>query len=76
MSQTHLQIGGLELLLDPPRAAQFLDIDTGTSANWRSRGVGLKYVKVENAIRYTLPHLREYLEARTRNPVRRHREVA
>lgn len=52
-------------LLDEGGAADFLGMRPQTLGMWRHKGVGPKYVKVGNAVRYRISDLDAYLEQQT-----------
>mgnify|MGYP001277143990 CR=1 FL=1 len=55
------------ILVDNKQAAQILQINEKTLANWRSSGKSPKYVKVGRCIRYRLSDLTTWIEANSRN---------
>lgn len=51
-----------KLLLTPKEAAEFLEIPSGTLAQWRSERRGPRYIKLEDRlVRYRRADLEEYL---------------
>jgi len=52
-------------LLTPEEAAAYLRKSEQTLANWRSRGKGPTYIKVEGGVRYRDSDLKRYLEQNT-----------
>lgn len=51
-------------LLDPPTAAQRLGLVPGTLANWRFRGIGPRFVRVNRQIRYDPRDLDAWVDER------------
>ena len=56
----------LESLLTDEDAARILNVSAGTLRNWRHLSKGPPVVLVGAAVRYSPEHLRQYIEARTR----------
>lgn len=55
----------MEKLLSPPELAELLkDVPEKTLADWRSRGVGPKFVRVGRFVRYRPADVEEWLEER------------
>lgn len=54
-------------LLDPPAAAQRLGLVAGTLANWRFRGIGPRFVRVNRQIRYDPRDLDAWVDERKVN---------
>lgn len=54
-------------LLDPPAAAQRLGLVPGTLANWRFRGIGPRFVRVNRQIRYDPRDLDAWVDERKVN---------
>ena len=52
-------------LVDEGGAAKFLGMRPQTLSMWRHKGIGPKYIKVGNAVRYKMSDLTEYLEQQT-----------
>jgi predicted DNA-binding transcriptional regulator AlpA len=52
-------------LLHPKAAANFLDLSEWTLAQWRCKGVGPRFVKLGNRVRYSPAALAEWVEAHT-----------
>ena len=50
-------------LLDPPAAAAFLGCSYWTLAMWRCQGIGPRFCKLGNRVRYTPAALAEWIEA-------------
>ncbi len=48
-------------LLTTPEAARCLGLATGTLQNWRSQGVGPKFVRLRRAVRYDAAVLEEFI---------------
>ena len=55
-----------EPLATPREVAELLGVPEHSLAQWRSRGQGPAYVKVERHVRYRWDAVTAYLEARTR----------
>ena len=51
---------GVELFT-AEQAGKLLKIKTGTLANWRSRGVGPKYTKFGELVRYSFAELQKHI---------------
>ena len=51
-------------LLDTPAAAERLNLVPGTLANWRFRGIGPRFVRVNRQIRYDPGDLDAWVNAR------------
>lgn len=58
----------LKALLTPSKAAEVLDVNTKTLANWRSLGIGPAYIKVGRLVKYTEEAINEWLTSNTVNP--------
>ena len=52
-------------LMDPKAAAAFLQCSDWTLAEWRCKGIGPRYAKIGNRVRYTPAALAEWIESRT-----------
>ena len=58
----------LRRLLTPRKAAGTMGVAEQTLAQWRSQGVGPKYIRVGRLIRYSAEDIAAFLKSRTVRP--------
>lgn len=59
-------------LLNPKSAAEFLNCSEWTLAEWRCKGIGPRYCKLGNRVRYSPSALAEWVEAHTASSTSEH----
>ncbi len=59
---------GLKALLDEVEAAEILKVKPSTMTQWRSRGLGPRWVPCGDLPRYRVEDLQEYIDARVVTP--------
>ena len=55
-------------IVSSEEAAQYLDRPVGTLANWRSKGIGPRFVKLDRRVGYRLCDLEKFVESRIIEP--------
>jgi predicted DNA-binding transcriptional regulator AlpA len=61
-----------EPLIPPEEVAAVLHVETPTLTAWRHRGQGPRYVRVGKLVFYRSSDIRQWLNTRVTEPVRRH----
>lgn len=65
---------GLKALLDEIQAAEILKVKPSTMTQWRSRGVGPKWVPIGDLPRYRAADLEDYISKRIVTPEPKEKE--
>lgn len=70
INETTLNIGSA--LLNPKATAAFLNCSEWTLAEWRCKGIGPRFCKLGNRVRYSPSALAEWIEAHTAGSTSEH----
>ena len=62
--------------LTEAEAAEYLELNQGTLANWRMKGVGPAYSRLGRCVRYTVDNLDRYVVDHTFEPEQHNSEKA
>jgi hypothetical protein len=59
-------LAGADCLMDPRTTAMFLGLSVLSLADWRTKGVGITYIKVGRSVRYRMSDVQAYLASHTK----------